>query len=105
CYCGGKPLDDVNFQCFDLDPTDFVVDDDLLAQAKNLGFSEADARAALEMTRNDLEAALPNICFPKRTSFRMQWSSDFCVFHLIVMLYAIIITLYLRGGFVTNSKP
>ncbi|PIO70906.1 aspartyl protease, partial [Teladorsagia circumcincta] len=31
-------------------PTDFVVDDDLLMQAKNLGFSEADARAALEMT-------------------------------------------------------
>ncbi|PIO65893.1 UBA/TS-N domain protein [Teladorsagia circumcincta] len=42
-------------------PTDFVVDDDLLMQAKNLGFSEADARAALEMTRNDLEAALQHL--------------------------------------------
>lgn len=39
-------------------PVEFVVDDELLSQAINLGFSEADARSALQTTRNDLEAAL-----------------------------------------------
>ncbi|WKY06821.1 hypothetical protein Q1695_006755 [Nippostrongylus brasiliensis] len=42
-------------------PSEFMVDDDLLSQAMNLGFSEADAKDALRMTRNDLEAALQHL--------------------------------------------
>ncbi|VDO11790.1 unnamed protein product [Haemonchus placei] len=42
-------------------PSDFAVDADLLAQAVNLGFSEAEAKEALQMTRNDLEAALQQL--------------------------------------------
>ncbi|EYB98487.1 hypothetical protein Y032_0131g1651 [Ancylostoma ceylanicum] len=44
-----------------LDGAEFMVDNDLLSQAMNLGFSEADAKAALKMTRNDLEAALQHL--------------------------------------------
>uniref|UniRef100_W6NBR8 Peptidase aspartic and Ubiquitin-associated translation elongation factor EF1B domain containing protein n=1 Tax=Haemonchus contortus TaxID=6289 RepID=W6NBR8_HAECO len=42
-------------------PSDFAVDADMLAQAMNLGFSEAEAKEALQMTRNDLEAALQQL--------------------------------------------
>ncbi|KHJ96298.1 UBA/TS-N domain protein [Oesophagostomum dentatum] len=41
--------------------SEFMVDNDLLTQAINLGFSEEDAKAALKMTRNDLEAALQQL--------------------------------------------
>ncbi|CAJ0602686.1 unnamed protein product [Cylicocyclus nassatus] len=43
------------------DGSDFMVDSDLLTQAMNLGFSEEEAKAALKMTRNDLEAALQQL--------------------------------------------
>ncbi|RCN36697.1 UBA/TS-N domain protein [Ancylostoma caninum] len=44
-----------------LDGSEFMVDSDLLSQAMNLGFSEEEAKAALKMTRNDLEAALQHL--------------------------------------------
>ncbi|KAL6739088.1 hypothetical protein Aduo_012574 [Ancylostoma duodenale] len=44
-----------------LDGSEFMVDNDLLSQAMNLGFSEEEAKAALKMTRNDLEAALQHL--------------------------------------------
>ncbi|ETN69323.1 UBA/TS-N domain protein [Necator americanus] len=43
------------------DGAEFMVDNDLLSQAMDLGFSEAEAKAALKMTRNDLEAALQHL--------------------------------------------
>ncbi|VDK62184.1 unnamed protein product [Cylicostephanus goldi] len=43
------------------DGSDFMVDNDLLTQAMNLGFSEEEAKSALKMTRNDLEAALQQL--------------------------------------------
>ncbi|EYB98486.1 hypothetical protein Y032_0131g1651 [Ancylostoma ceylanicum] len=53
---------EINSHLEDLaDGAEFMVDNDLLSQAMNLGFSEADAKAALKMTRNDLEAALQHL--------------------------------------------
>ncbi|KAJ1349932.1 hypothetical protein KIN20_005611 [Parelaphostrongylus tenuis] len=43
------------------DDADFMVDDSLLSQAMDLGFSEEDAKNALKLTRNDLEAALQHL--------------------------------------------